>query len=591
MLRVYIATFFLLIRANFDPTKIISRDMTNWKPEYTLDIKPKSVSSIPNNTKKVPDTIREEEKVYKTCAVTTEVPMCSQLGVEILKLGGNAMDAAIASTICVGIINSFSSGIGGGGFLLLRKPTPNGDIFDMIDFRETAPKNILESKLQEKQDITKIGGQVVAVPGEIKGLHLAHKKFGKLPWAKLFEKNIEIAKEFVASDQLCRRLKKLQQYIFNDEGLRNTYTRNGRLIEAGEKYIELITRTLQAIADDPESFYSGHIANSIVKCVQEKGGSMTKEDLMDYKAVTRDVIQGNYRDFTVFTTNLPTSGVFIIQALNIMEKFDLREIAKVGIETSQYPHYHLLIEIFKFMAARRGELSDPDFLVGWERKVTEIISDEYAKTIVEKIDFNSVLSPEEYGREFDSVDDHGTTHLNVIDEDEMVVMVTSTINLEFGAKFMDPETGIIFNDEMDDFYVANVQGAFDLDKMEMNRVKPGKRPFSSAAPVLMINNKEIIAIGAAGGTRIPTSIFSVIFHLILGKTLREAIMESRIHDQLVPAYTYVESNLDNHIRDYLRSLGHNVAVSSQNSIFTSVQGIRLERGENGEKHRSLFRQA
>lgn len=529
------------------------------------------------------------DTVFRMCAVSTEVPLCSKIGVNIMKQGGNAMDAAIASTICVGIINSFSSGIGGGGFMLIRKPTEGKDVVDMVDFRETAPSDITVEYLQAKPDLTKVSGTSVAVPGEIKGLYIAHKRYGRLPWKELFTKNIEIANDFEASEQLCRRLKKLRTYIFADEGLRKTYTRGGNLVVPGQKIQRKnYARTLRKIAEDPESFYTGEIAEKIVKSVRSNGGVLNKQDLASYKAVHRKVLTGKYRDYIVYTTNLPTSGAFIIQALNVMENFDLPDIARVGRETRQYPHYHLLIEIFKFMAAKRGELADPDFLPGWEELVKEIISDKYAQSIVEKIDFNSVLAPEEYGRVLESTDDHGTTHLNVVDRDDMVVLVTSTVNLEFGAKFMDEETGIIFNNEVDDFYVPKVKNAFDLDKMGKNTIKPGKRPFSSAAPVIMMKHDEIIAIGAAGGTRIPTSIFSVIFHLILGRNLHDAIMESRIHNQLVPVYTYIESSLDKRIIKYLRSLGHNVAVSSQNSIFTSVQGIRVLKLESGERRIEAF---
>lgn len=529
------------------------------------------------------------DAVFRTCAVSTEVPLCSKIGVDIMKRGGNAMDAAVASTICVGIINSFSSGIGGGGFMLIRKPAEGGDVVDMVDFRETAPADITVEYLQAKADLTKVSGTSVAVPGEIKGLYMAHKKYGRLTWKELFTKNIEIASGFEASEQLCRRLKKLRTYIFADEGLRKTYTRGGSLVVPGQRVERRnYARTLETIAEDPESFYTGEIAEKIVRSVRSNGGVLKKQDLASYKAVHRKVLTGKYRDYTVYTTNLPTSGAFIIQALKVMENFDLPDIARVGRETKQYPHYHLLIEIFKFMAAKRGELADPDFLPRWEELVKEITSDRYAKSIVEKIDFNSVLAPEEYGRVLESTDDHGTTHLNVVDRDDMVVLVTSTVNLEFGAKFMDEETGIIFNNEVDDFYVPKVKNAFDLDKMGKNIISPGKRPFSSAAPVIMMKHNEIIAIGAAGGTRIPTSIFSVIFHLILGRSLQDAIMESRIHNQLVPAYTYIESSLDKRIIKYLRSLGHNVAVSSQNSIFTSVQGIRVLRLDNGERRIEAF---
>lgn len=556
-------------------------------------VRPKAADVLEGTSKhtamKHPPDAPGDGGAFKKYAVSTEAPVCSDVGVKIMKRGGNAMDAAVASTICVGVVNAFSSGIGGGGFMLVRKPGKGEDVVEMIDFRETAPMNLTTKSFHGDGDMTKLSGMSVAVPGEIKGLHLAHKKYGRLPWKELFAENIEIANEFEASEQLCRRVKKLETYILADEGLRRAYTRNGSLVEPGQKINRRnYARTLHQVAQDPDSFYFGDLANKIVEAVRANGGMMDKKDLATYKAISREPLVGKYRDYTVFTTNIPTSGLFIILALKVMEKFDLQEIARVAEETHQYPHYHLLVEIFKFMAAKRGELADPDFLPGWRELVSEIMSDKNAEAIAAKIDFNSVLNFGEYGRTADTSEDHGTTHINVVDEDEMIVMVTSTINLEFGAKFMDDDTGIIFNDQIDDFYVPNVKNAFDLDAMSKNILRPGKRPFSSAAPVIMMRDKEIIILGAAGGTRIPTSVFSVIFHIILGRSLMQAIMESRIHDQLIPPYTYIESNLDEKIVGYLRSLGHKIVTSSQNTIFTSVQGIKLTRLANGKKRIEAF---
>jgi len=163
----------------------------------------------------------------------------------------------------------------------------------------------------------------------------------------------------------------------------------------------------------------------------------------------------------------------------------------------------------------------------------------------------------------------------VVDKEGNYVLITSTINLEFGAKFMDPKSGIIFNNEMDDFYVPSVKNAFDLAGMPKNIVQPGKRPFSSASPVILNGVGEVIAIGAAGGTRIPTTVIGIIFHLVLGKTLKESIHELRIHNQFFPGKTYVENGVCGCVKDYLGSVGHVVEESLVNSVFTSAQGIHV----------------
>lgn len=518
-------------------------------------------------------------KEFNQAAVTTEVPRCSKLGADIMRMGGNAVDAAVASAICVGIINSFSSGLGGGGFMMIKLPGSKNEVIT-IDFRETAPLDIDVDSYKQKKDMSKKDGSAVAVPGELKGLHYAHSMYGKLDWSFLLEENVKIAKAFEVSHHLYRRLKKLKRFIFHDCGLKEIYTKNNELIKPGD----VISRnnyanTLQELATNPESFYSGKIAEQIVKAVQKKGGKLSIEDMRRYQIKTPKPLFSTYKESVVYTTNLPTSGALLIEALNILESFDLTELQQMEKEYSIYPHYHLLVEIFKFVSAKRGELGDPDFVPGINAILENITSKEYAKKMSELIKFDKTLTKEEYGYKTPFQDDYGTTHLNVYDGNGMIVLLTSTINLEFGAKFMDEQTGIIFNNEIDDFYVPTVRNAFDLPASIANIVMPGKRPFSSAAPILIINQNKIIALGAAGGSRIPTSIISVIFHLEMGKTLQEAISEPRLHHQMIPHITYVEHNLNDAVKKYLRTIGNTVETSSLNSIFTSVQGMIIKKSQ------------
>ncbi|UYI27921.1 gamma-glutamyltranspeptidase [Encephalitozoon cuniculi] len=515
-------------------------------------------------------------EVYSNGACSTEVPLCSRIGVKKLVEGGNAMDAAIASAICVGIINSFSSGIGGGGFMLIKGPGTS-NAFDMIDFREVAPKNLSADKLSEAGGT---GALSIGVPGEIHGLYEAHKKYGRLPWRDLFPENIEVSRGFPASNQLVKRINKLKDYIISDPGLREIYTRNGELLREGETVVrENYARTLEIIMDHPESFYMGHLADLVVKAVRERGGILDKKDLEEYRAVYRDVLEGRYRDYKVYTTGLPTSGLLVLKALNIFEKYDLRKLKADSLKSGGFNHIHLLIEVFKFAMAGRGELADPAFLPGWEEIVYETVSKDAAEEAYHKINLGRVLDTKEYGMKRKGVEDHGTTHINAIDKDDMVVLLTSTVNLEFGAKFMDPRTGIIFNNTMSDFYIPYPNSA---QEKHANAVEGGKRPFSSIAPVVLLKEDELLALGAAGGIRIPTSIMSTIFHLSAGENLWEAITETRIHNQLFPDITFVEYNIPKDLEKYLTSTGHRVERSLQNTVFTSVQGI-LSRKVGGNK--------
>lgn len=514
-------------------------------------------------------------------AVVADVPQCSRFGLDIMMMGGNAMDAAIAASICVGTINSFSSGLGGGGFLMIKMPGNNLDV-ETVDFREVTPSRVQKADYKNRKDVAKKGGFAVAVPGEIKGLHFAHKKYGRLSWETILYKNADIARSFKTSKQLEKRLVKLRKHIFKDVGLREIYTKNGKVLSEGD----IVNRsnyanTLEILAKDPESLYTGVIAESIVRNIEKNGGAMTLQDLKHYEIKTPPPVRTMYKDSLVFTTNLPTAGPLVVEALNVLEKFDLKEIQEVGHKFNIFPEYHLLNEIFKFMSAKRSELGDVDYTPNTRQIVKEIMNKQFADRISQAIKFDRSLSIKEYGYEKPFIEDHGTTHLNTVDKDGMIVLLTSTINLEFGAKFMDPVTGIIFNNEIDDFYIPSVQNAFDLPPSDANIIVPGKRPFSSAAPLLMIKPNETIAIGASGGTRIPTSILNTLFHLELGKSMRDAISQPRIHHQTMPYVTYVEKSLDPQIQDYLKSMGNIVQVSSLNSIFTAVQGLRITKnGEN-----------
>jgi len=518
-------------------------------------------------------------EVYSNGACNTEVPMCSRLGVKVLMQGGNAVDSAVASAICVGIVNSFSSGIGGGGFMLIKKPGEEGAV-DMIDFREVAPKRLSTKVLYEARNGPKVGGLSVGVPSEVHGIYEAHMKYGKLPWKNLFQENIQIAKGFPASSQLVKRINKFKEFIAIDPGLRSTYMRNNELLKEGDVVVrENYAKTLEMIMNNPDDFYNGSLADSIVKAVNNQGGVLAKSDLQEYKSIHRPVVEGRYHDYKVYTTNLPTSGPLVLKALNILEKYNLNSLVADDIQTGKFRNLHLLIEIFKFMMARRGELADPEFLENWKDMVNEITSKEIAEQIYKKIDLDKVLDAKEYGMKKHGVEDHGTTHMNVVDKDDMAVLLTSSINFEFGAKFMDPETGIVFNNTMDDFQAPEHN---DANAGSANALDAGKRPFSSMSPVILSKSDELLVLGAAGGIRIPTSIVSTLFHLSTGKNLKEAIMTTRMHNHLFPDVTFVEHDIAGPVEQYLVDSGHVIEKSLENTVFTSVQGILLKRS-NGNR--------
>lgn len=529
------------------------------------------------NSLMIPTDENYHENFYKLFAVNTESEWASKVGKRILERGGNAIDAAISASLAIGVVNSFSSGIGGGGFMLIRKKNgKDNDIFDFIDFREVSPENIASEMFKDNPEFSKTTGLSVAVPGEILGFYEAHKRYGKLPWKDLFEDPIKLAHGFKATKKLIEKLNKNEKFIFDDPGLKLAFTRNGRIVKEGELVKRSnLAKTLEILSNDPLSFYKGELADRTIKFLKEHNGVMQKSDLENYKVIRRPVLKGKFYDYKVITTNLPTSGLFVIEALKILERINIRDIKYFINNENSYRMYHILIETFKFIAAERGRFGDPLYLSGWQKSVQDLISDENIKKIFKKFNLEKPLKASEYGENRHFKEDHGTTHLNVIDSDELVVLMTSTINLEFGSKLLDPETGIIFNNHIDDFYIPDVDKAYNLGEVKENLLVGKKRPFSSAAPTLLIKDDELIAIGAAGGARIPGSIISTIAYLFTGKSLENAISLCRIHNQLDPSKTYIESTLPDYVVKKLEQMGHTIEISEINTSFTSVQAIQV----------------
>lgn len=513
--------------------------------------------------------------VYQQFAVNTECKLASMAGKRILERGGNALDASITAALVIGVVNSFSSGIGGGGFLLIRKKTDQGDHFDSFDFREVSPQRIDPEMFKKNPIQAKTSGLSVGIPGEISGFYMAHKEYGRLPWKELFADPIHIAKNLKVSAILEKKLKKNSSYIFADPGLKQTFTRNGKLVVKGDDIERKnLSITLGKIAQDPNTFYTGDLAKQIVNFVNSKGGVFMLDDLENYRAKKRSVLKEKFYDFDVYTTNLPTSGLFIIEALKLLDRINIRDLFLISSQENSFYFYHILIEVLKLVMADRGMLGDPEFLEDWQKKVSLIISDIKVSHMFRKFKLDRVLPLEEYNESLLFKEDHGTTHLNVIDSDEMIVLLTSTVNMDFGSKMLDPVSGMVFNNHIDDFYIPGVDNAYHLGKMEANILEGGKRPFSSAAPTILMKDREIIAIGAAGGTRIPSAIITTISYFMAGNTLEKSVSLCRIHNQLFPLTTHIEPTLPDSVAEKLIEMGHDIKLFPGTEI-SSVQAIRL----------------
>ncbi|KAF9970083.1 hypothetical protein BGZ65_011406, partial [Modicella reniformis] len=395
----------------------------------------------------------------------------------------------------------FSAGIGGGGFMTIR--LPNGTT-EVIDFRETAPSGAHRDMYVKEPILAQKGGLSVGVPGEIRGLQLAHTRYGKLSWERLFAPSVQLARDgWAIGPELAKRLQVYKQMMETEPDWSMVFAPAGTVLGEGD-WIKRTTfaDTLETIAKEgADAFYTGTIAQDMVDYIQANGGIMTMEDLESYKAIIKEPVVGYYQGRKVYTTPAPTSGPILISLLNILERYNLGRLKEnADVET------HRLVEAMKFGYAQRTELGDPDF-TDLKEKIQNIMSKDTAGLIRANISDKHTYSVEHYNPHWAPIDNHGTTHLSTVDNASMAVALTSTVNLIFGSKLMDPKTGIILNDEMDDFSIPGTPNSFGLYPSPFNYPEPGKRPLSSCVPTIVERDGAFeLALGGSGGSRILTAV-------------------------------------------------------------------------------------
>ncbi|KAI9292557.1 hypothetical protein K502DRAFT_325737 [Neoconidiobolus thromboides FSU 785] len=526
----------------------------------------------------------------KRGAVATENEICSKIGTQTLREGGNAVDSAIASAFCIGVVNSFSSGIGGGGFMTIR--TKDGK-YDFIDFREEAPAATTFEEYLKQPNRTQFGGTAVGVPGEIKGFELAHQRYGNLKWRQLIEPSIKLARSgFPVGKQLAYYLKSNKQYIDASTGFREVFiNQKDELAKEGDiVYRKNLADTLEIIAKEgSDGFYKGKIAEKIIQTIQKEGGVMTLKDLQEYRPITRKPMVGTFLGNKVITSPPPTSGPILLSILNILEGYKLSDITAHD-EITLY--YHRLIESFKFGYAQRTELADP-IMPNITQKANEFADKLTAQNIRRNISDTHTYDYKYYHPKYSHKELPGTTHLSVIDSDKMAVGLTSTVNLIFGSKIMDEETGVIFNNQIDDFSIPHTKNGFDLFPSPANFIAPRKRPLSSTVPTIIEANSdsddlELLVLGGSGGSRILTAAVQVILQVVINKKeVHRAIDHPRLHNQLLPELTYFEPKFCPMISNSLEKYKHNIEyLSFPNSV---IQAVHYSKGvysaaSDGRKH-------
>ncbi|KFH42004.1 Gamma-glutamyltranspeptidase-like protein [Hapsidospora chrysogenum ATCC 11550] len=523
-------------------------------------------------------------------AVACEVDTCSKIGTDLLRDGGNAVDAMVGTVFCVGTVAMYHSGIGGGGFMTLR--TSNGT-YQTIDFRETAPAAAYEDMYKDNEDASIYGGLASGVPGEIRGLEYIHSRYGDLPWADVIAPSIKLARYgFPVTDDLLMYIAKTEpnDFLTHDPAWALDFAPNGTLVEAGD----IMTRkryanTLEAIAQEgPDAFYKGAIASATIRALRADGGTMTLNDLEKYQVEVREPVQIEYRGHKLTTMNAPSGGIVALSTLNTLKGYeDFGAAENFNLST------HRLDEALRFAYAQRSELGDPSYVDGLTEFTRDMISPELGKEIRSKIVDDKTFPLEYYNpKGLESIETPGTSHIVTADGSGMSVSLTTTINLYFGSQLMVPETGVIMNNEMNDFSIPGVENAFGYLPSPSNFVRPGKRPLSSITPFIVESPEgELFAsIGAAGGSRIITSTVQNLIHIIdRGLAVKEALAQPRLHDQLSPTQISFEYSYDNSTVAYLKGLGANVTwvapgQSSAQGIVRLPSGVFQAAGEPRQKN-------
>jgi gamma-glutamyltranspeptidase/glutathione hydrolase len=511
--------------------------------------------------------------------VTSVHELASGAGVEMLRSGGNAVDAAVATGFALAVVHPQAGNLGGGGFLLLR--TANGKI-RFIDFREKAPASATENMYLDAQgnvipesskDSSVVGYRAIGVPGTVAGLIYAEKQYGKLSIEKVIAPAIKLARDgFPLAYEDTRDLRK-DKHLAEFPESKRIFLRDGDYYQPGEIFRQPeLARTLERLAKDPDTFYHGALARELAAAIHKGGGLVTAADLAAYEVKEREPIRGSYRGYDIISAPPPSSGgVALIEILNILEGFDL---AKLGNRSAD--SIHLEAEAFRRAFYDRADfLGDPDFA---KVPVAQLIDKKYAAAWRDSIDVNHASVSKDLKRpSFDELErvaqsrstnvairePENTTHYSVVDADGNAVSVTTTLNDSFGSRVTAEGLGFLLNDEMDDFTSKpGVPNTYGLIQGPANAIGPGKRPLSAMTPTIILKDgKLFLVLGSPGGPTIITTVANVLIGVVdFSLDIQESVNAPRFHHQWLPDEILVEDRLSPDTMNLLRSKGHKLNV-------------------------------
>ncbi|VTT98338.1 gamma-glutamyltranspeptidase : Gamma-glutamyltransferase OS=Planctomyces brasiliensis (strain ATCC 49424 / DSM 5305 / JCM 21570 / NBRC 103401 / IFAM 1448) GN=Plabr_4283 PE=4 SV=1: G_glu_transpept [Gemmataceae bacterium] len=519
-------------------------------------------------------------------------PPAADVGLVVLKTGGNAVDAAVAVAFAMAVTWPEAGNVGGGGFMMVAPP---GKEVRCIEYRETAPA-AAKVDLFADGTVTPLDHKAAGVPGTVRGLALAHQKYGRLPWADVVRPAVKLAEDgFTVNAVLARGLNNvLADAKTTNAEFRRVYGRpNKEEWTAGEKLVlPDLAKTLRAIAEKgPDAFYTGDPADLLVKEMKAHGGLITKADLAAYKANDREPVRTTYRGFDVYGPPPPSAGgLCVAQVLGVLENYDLKKLGRWSPEAN-----HLIIEAMKFTYADRARsLGDPDFV-----KIPQTFRDrEYAKKIAARIDPKRAtpslkVAPDlVIDKESDS-----TTHFSVIDKDGMAVSNTYTLENSYGNRVVVPGAGYILNNEMTDF---NPRPGWTTSAGQIgtkpNRIEPGRRMLSSQTPVVVLNDGKVVLVtGSPGGRTITNTVLCVLVNVLdFDMPLPDAVAAPRMHHQWLPDAVRFEGvkqhpelvaalkELGHTVAEARQGDAHSIAIDPKTGVRTGVADKRLDGKAAGE---------
>lgn len=504
----------------------------------------------------------------KSAMVVAEEPTATDVGVAVLKAGGNAVDAAVAIGFALAVTYPQAGNLGGGGFMLIRMADGTSTF---IDFREKAPQAASRNMyVGPDGKLTRdglVGWRASGVPGSVRGFEYAHKKFGKKPWGALLQPAIGLAStgypmSYALSETLKNDTKLLEQFPES----KRIFLRNGKNYEPGDRIRQPeLAATLRRIKKYGASdFYQGEIARKFAAAEQANGGPITLEDLKNYQAVERHPLTGHYRGYDVITSPPPSSGgVGILQMLGMLEGSGYD---KSGAGSAATIHY--VAEVMRRFYADRSEyMGDPDF---FKVPISRLLDPRYIASRRDSIDPNRATPSQQlHPGGLGPAESTETTHYNVVDSQGNAVAVTYTLNGWFGSGVTLPGLGFLLNNEMDDF--ASKPGTpnlFGLIQGEANAIQPGKRPLSSMTPTMLLRDgKLFMALGAPGGSFIINGVLQVILNVVdFHMNVQDAVDWPRFHHQWMPDKLFLERGISPDTIALLKGMRYEVQSSEKNAV-------------------------